>query len=92
MTSSWYIIVLVGLAAAGILLMVYRKNQAVTRAVRLETAPDGHRDYATEREVARVAHMSADDRAWEAASLQRNQARTDRAVASAGQRVEVRPQ
>ncbi len=89
MSSSWYIIALIALAAAGILLMFYRKNQTVRREVRHATATaaarDADRDYAREREVARVAHMSVDDRAWEAATLQRNRENTERSTALAEQ-------
>ncbi|MGH2615661.1 MAG: hypothetical protein ACRDJC_10515 [Thermomicrobiales bacterium] len=78
MSSSWFIIALVALAAASAVLLLYRNNQAGKSLVLHMTESDAHRDYPKEREDARVAHMSAEDRAWEAASLQRNQARIER--------------
>lgn len=87
MSSSWYIIALVGLIAVGILLMLYRRNQAGESLVRRGTESAAHRDYPMEREDARVGHMSAEDRAWETASLQRNQARIERGDAPAEQRL-----
>ncbi|MBA2597116.1 MAG: hypothetical protein M3Q50_04845 [Chloroflexota bacterium] len=91
MTNSWFIIALIVLAAAGIVLMFYRKNQTVRTEVRratataTATAANVNRDYAQEREGARVAHMSADDREWEAATLQRNRENIERAATLAEQ-------
>ncbi|MBA3449591.1 MAG: hypothetical protein H0T18_00095 [Chloroflexia bacterium] len=87
MSNTWLIIAVVVLAAAAILLMLYRKNQSVAREfqIRRGTTPDAGRDYTQEREDARVAHMSAEDREWETATLQRNRDNIARADASVAQ-------
>ena len=86
MLNTWVIIAAVALAAA-ILLLLYRKNQTSRDLILHGTESDAHRDYPKEREDARVAHMSVEDRAWETASLQRHQVSTERAAALAEQRV-----
>lgn len=69
--SNWLLIIVV-LAAAAILYTLYQRNQASGRAQTRLERPSADRDYQKEREDARVAHLSDDDRAWEAASLERN--------------------
>lgn len=89
MSSTWFIIALLVLAAAGILLLVFRKQQTIKGEVRhaaaVATARNTDRDYDQEREVARVAHMSVEDREWERATLQRNQDNIARAATLAEQ-------
>jgi hypothetical protein len=73
--SNWYLIVLVIIAAAGIFLLLRSRNAAATRLQderRAESRPGPA--HVQDREDARLASMSAEDRAWETASLQRNQA------------------
>ena len=73
MADWWWVAVLVALAVAGVLFLRSRRASAGgSRADR----PDGGAaapDFRQDREDARVARMSEEDRAWEAASL-----RTDR--------------
>lgn len=73
MPTSWFIIVLV-ILAAGIVYARYQRNSRHDSRMSLPLAGPSTRDYAQERETARLAHLSDDDRAWEAASLQRHQA------------------
>ena len=73
--SNWYLIVLVVLVVVSILLLLRSRNAAATRRhdeqqVQSRPGPAHIQD----REDARLANMSAEDRAWETATLQRNQA------------------
>ena len=75
MATWWYVVVIVVLAIAAFLYVRDRGRRAGPRAV-LPTDPAAPAaDFVKDREAARVAHMSADDRAWEAASLERQGAR-----------------
>lgn len=62
----------VALVAAAVVLLRSRKSEATPKRPLHGAETGSHRDYPREREDARVAIMSADGRAWEAASLQRN--------------------
>jgi uncharacterized protein with von Willebrand factor type A (vWA) domain len=69
--------VIVVLAAAGVLYLLARRNR---RGGGRDGGPDGSappRDYRQERADDRQAGMSEEDRAWEAASLPRNQRNQD---------------
>ena len=74
--ANWYVIAVIGLAAIVVLSLLYRRNGAggdrvaTSSAGRLEGART-QPDYVKDREDARLAHMSAEDKAWETASLQR---------------------
>lgn len=83
--SNWYLIALVALAVAGILLLLYRNRNNETSRGQVEQL---HRsrpglDYAKDREDARLANMSTEDRAWETSSLQRNLANQERSATPA---------
>lgn len=69
--SNWLLIIVI-FAAAGIFYTLYQRNQASGRPEARLERPPVDRDYQKEREEARLAHLSEDDRAWEAASLERN--------------------
>jgi len=74
--SNWYLVVIVVLAAAGIFLLLRSRNAGASsrqeeRRAESRLGPAAH---VQDREDARLANMSAEDRAWETASLQRNQA------------------
>ena len=86
MSNPLVIAIVVALVGAAVLLWRYRKSEPARIQVFHGAEPGAHRDYPKEREDARVAHMSADDRAWEAASLQRNRDMTGRDADSAGVR------
>ncbi|HET7095507.1 MAG TPA: hypothetical protein VFI22_18595 [Thermomicrobiales bacterium] len=75
MSIGWYAIVLIVLAAAAFL---YLRDHGKPLRPRQATSPDltmPPPDFVQDRETSRLAHMSADDRAWEAASLERQRAR-----------------
>jgi hypothetical protein len=77
--TGW-LVVIVGVAIVVVGLLSRRTQQQrreERHASRLDqaTLPDFTRD----REVARLTHMSADERAWETACLQRQQANQARA-------------
>lgn len=68
MSDWWWFILLAVIAVAAVLVVLRMRGGRVTPA-----APnDPARDYTGERETGRLADMSDEDRAWEAASLQRN--------------------
>jgi hypothetical protein len=79
MTTGWYVVIVGVLAAAAVLLSLRHQRQRSEgrRASRPDQAAPP--DFTHDREVARLGHMSADDRAWETTSLQRHQANHDRA-------------
>ena len=78
MSDWWYVIAIVALAAAGGLYLLYRRSSnSGSRDGRQDSAPT-RRDYATEREDVRLAHMSEEDRTWQAASLQRDRDKRER--------------
>jgi hypothetical protein len=74
--SGWvYVLVIVVLAAVGVLYLRSRRSGNGGRIGRIVDRQDSGqppRDYAREREADRVSHMSEEDRTWEAASLQKN--------------------
>lgn len=69
--TTWYILIVLALAAAGILFALYQRKQPGGALV-LGQGQSPDTDYAKDREAARLAHLSEDDRAWETATLQRN--------------------
>jgi hypothetical protein len=67
---EWLLIILVGvLIGAGTFLVRVRAKQRAAMLDRPASAPG---DYSVDREASRVSRLSADDRAWETASLQRS--------------------
>ena len=86
MSNPLVVAVVVALIGAAVLLMRNRKSEPARVQALHGAEPGAHHDYAKEHEDARVAHMSADDRAWEAASLQRNRDMTGRAADSVDER------
>lgn len=75
MATGWYVIVVVVLAAAA---LFYLRDHGTRSGPRRASSPDeasAPSDFVQDRETSRLAHMSADDRAWEAASLERQRAR-----------------
>jgi len=73
MSTSWYVLVIVVLAALGILYYLrYRRSSAGGSPFDRRDTVRPNRDFAQERETSRTDHMSEEDRAWEADSLQRN--------------------
>ncbi len=78
MSNPLVVAVVFALAGAAVLLLCYRMSEPARSQALHGAEPGAHHDYPKEREDARVAHMSADDRAWEAASLQRNRDMTGR--------------
>ena len=76
MTTGWVVAIAVVVGAA-VALLSFRDHGS--RADRPPTRPSGDAGpaptIAEAREAARLEHMSAEDREWEAASLQRQRAR-----------------
>ena len=74
MSEWWYVIgiAVVALVAAGVVLRSARRrgNGAGRDAPQLGARARG--DFAQDREDDRLAHVSEEDRTWQAASLQRN--------------------
>jgi hypothetical protein len=73
--SNWYLIVLVVIVGAGMLLLLRSRNAGATRREaeqRAQSRPGPA--HIQDREDARLANMSAEDRDWEKATLRRNQA------------------
>ena len=72
MADWWYVIAIAGIALAGIRYMRSRTAGNGRSGSARQASTPADRDYKQEREDDRHAHMSDEDRAWEAASLQRN--------------------
>ena len=70
--SNWILIAVAVLVVVSILFLLNRNKETSRSDVerREQTRPGP--DHARDREENRLAHMSADDRAWETATLQRN--------------------
>ncbi len=86
MSNQMVVAVVVALVGAAVLLLRYRKSEPARIQALHGAEPGAHRDYPMEHEDARIASMSADDRVWEAASLQRSRDMTGRATDSAEER------
>lgn len=72
MMSIWVWLIVILVAAVGAMIwMRMRRSQAQSQQSSLESETGNPRDYTQEREVLRSSNLSAEDRAWEAASLQR---------------------
>ena len=72
MSNAWYLIVIVGIVVAAVLLLRSRSNRSGPRAEHQSARRELALDHVQDRETSRLAHMSAEDRDWEQASLQRN--------------------
>jgi hypothetical protein len=76
MTTGWYVAIAIVIIAAVAVLSFRAHGSRVGRPAAWPPADGALMPTVAEaREAARLAHMSADDRAWETASLQRHQAR-----------------
>ncbi len=77
MSNLWYLVLVIVIVAVLLYYSRYRtKTNERQNAVRDKSGPP--RDYVEEREVNRVSRLSEEDRAWEAASLKKNQDTIDR--------------
>ncbi len=81
--SNWILIALAVVAVAGILFWLKRNKGASRSDVERRVQTGAGLDHAIDREDNRLAHMSADDRAWETAALQRNRENQERRAALA---------
>ena len=84
MSDWWYVIAIVGLAAVGV---VYLRARRTGTGRGSNDGPDSARarpDFTQDREASRLSGMSAEDRAWEAASLRTNRATRERDAESPG--------
>ena len=89
MSDWWYVIAIVGLAAVGVLYLRARRTGAGGGR---NDGPDGARarpDFTQDREDSRLSGMSAEDRAWEDASLRTNRETRERDAAGPGGRGEA---
>jgi hypothetical protein len=74
MDARWIILAVIVLAVLGIVYVVLRRSR---RTVPLDAgSPAASRDFSGERETSRLGGMSEEDRAWQAASLEKD--RTNR--------------
>ena len=86
MANPLVVIVIVALVVAAVVLVRSRTSELTMPRPVYGAEPGAHRDDSQEHEVARIASMSAEDRAWEVASLQRIQDMTRRAAGSSEER------
>lgn len=75
MADWWYVIAVVALAAVGLWYLRARSRGASPGRDARSAGAGLPRDFPREREDARVAQMSEEDRAWETASSERNRER-----------------
>jgi len=68
----WYVIAVVALAVVGVGFLRFRRSVNDTSRDNPQGGARAHGDFAQDREDARLADMSEEDRTWQAASLQRN--------------------
>ena len=86
MSDWWYIIAVVAVVALGVQYLRHRRTGKGRIGADPQTGASVPRAYKQEREDVRHAHMTAEDRAWEAASLQRNRETQEGADTRAEQR------
>jgi hypothetical protein len=72
---DWLIVlVILVLAAIGIMYLLRRSRQRTVPADDIQATP---RDFVRDRETSRMDNLSEEDRNWQAASLERDRARTE---------------
>jgi hypothetical protein len=77
MDSSWIVIVV---AVAAVAYFLYDRQRRSTRdEARRKPDASGTGDFTADRETSRLAGMSEEDRAWEQASLGKNQRQEEQA-------------
>ncbi len=89
MSDWWYVIAIVALAAVGVLYLRARRTGTGGGS---NDGPDSARvrpDFTQDREDSRLSGMSAEDRAWEDASLRTNRETRERDAESPGGRGEA---
>lgn len=72
----WIVLALFVLAAIVVLAVVWRNARQGSSENAPTSAPD--RDFAADREASRLSGMSAEDRDWQAASLEKDRANRER--------------
>lgn len=70
MSGWWYALIIVALVVIVLVVVLMRRTTARRRGV-MDQPTNRPRDFPQERQTARHAQMSEEDRAWEAASRQR---------------------
>ncbi|HYH12891.1 MAG TPA: hypothetical protein VD789_11095 [Thermomicrobiales bacterium] len=70
----WYALIIVVVLAVAVVAYMRARSSGATGG----SAGDASRDYRGERETDRLGGMSAEDREWEAASLERNRQSQER--------------
>lgn len=76
METWWVVLALLVLVAFGVLYLVRRRSRGMEHGDATTATAD--RDFVGERETSRIADMSAEDQAWQAASLKKDRANQDR--------------
>ena len=84
MSDWWYVIAVVGVAAAGILYLRARGTGAGQADLDRSAGAGPRQDFMQDREDSRQAHMSVEDRAWEDASLRTNREARERDAGGPG--------
>jgi hypothetical protein len=74
----WYLLSIVVVAVGGWAYLRMRRDRAKAGRDELQREWGTSHDYTQERETGRLANLSAEDQAWEAASLQRHRDGEDR--------------
>lgn len=68
MSDWWYLLVALAVIAIAAVVVMRGRRASVAQTGTIDSA----RDYGAERETGRLDSMSAEDREWEAASLERS--------------------
>ncbi len=76
MEAWWIVLAILVLVAIGVIYLVRRRPSGMERGG--ATSSTGDRDYVGERETSRIGDMSAEDQAWQAASLEKDRANQER--------------
>ena len=78
MSDWWYGIAIGALAIVALRFLLLRGNASRRKGDDRQAGPSPAEDYPQDREDTRLSHMSDEDRAWEAASIDRNRERQTR--------------
>ena len=89
MSDWWYVIAIVGLAAVGVLYLRARRTGTGGGGTDRSDGARARPDFTQDREDSRLSGMSAEDRAWEDASLRTNRETRERDAESPGGRGEA---
>jgi len=77
MSDWWIFLVIAGVVAIAVVYFVTQRHRSNTHRDDRGVVPDT-RDYVQERETNRLGNMSAEDQAWQAASLSKDRTTRER--------------